>query len=233
MPAVTTPMPPQCLIVVTVCVAGCGCVVVWLCGCVAVWLRGCGIVAPSVDFLVASDGPTAVVEPAVRAQLAFAKRTVARLADGIDKLRDTRQLLQARRKACTDELAALSEQRQDIDQQHRRHTHQLATLRERLGADAPAVDDPAVMAAAAARRKLVQHMRRMRRLAVLVDALDVQAAATKVRVALCVWLCLCLCLCLCLWLWLCGCGCGCACVPVPVCLLVVLNATVLNQGVGA
>ena len=203
MPAVTTPMPPQCLIVVTVCVAGCGCVVVWLCGCVAVWLRGCGIVAPSVDFLVASDGPTAVVEPAVRAQLAFAKRTVARLADGIDKLRDTRQLLQARRKACTDELAALSEQRQDIDQQHRRHTHQLATLRERLGADAPAVDDPAVMAAAAARRKLVQHMRRMRRLAVLVDALDVQAAATKVRVAVPVWLWL--------WLWLCGCACVLAC----------------------
>ena len=138
----------------------------------------------------------------MRAQLAFAKRTVARLADGIDKLRDTRQLLQARRKACTDELAALSEQRQDIDQQHRRHTHQLATLRERLGADAPAVDDPAVMAAAAARRKLVQHMRRMRRLAVLVDALDVQAAATKVRVAVPVW---CLCLCLC------GCACVLAC----------------------
>lgn len=103
------------------------------------------------------------------------------------------------------EVAALVERRDDLAKTQRRVAQQLATLRERLGDDAPDVDDPSVAAAAAARAKLVASMRRLRRLSVLADALEQQSGAVKVRV--CGWCCGCSCS----WGWGCGCGSGCDC----------------------
>ena len=64
---------------------------------VAVELTRVGRYAPPAEFLVFSDSATAVVEPAVRAQLDYATRTVTRLSESIQGLRDTETVLLEKR----------------------------------------------------------------------------------------------------------------------------------------